>query len=140
MLSGIGPKAHLSQFGIDCKIDSPHVGQNLLDHPVMPHVFKIKDGVGLDGHLLRAGYMKDAAVEAYRTDHKGPLRSGLLEFVGFPRIDKRFEADPDYADLKWDYDGLDPFGPNGQPHFEINFVVSIQALHKALRLVPKKAC
>jgi choline dehydrogenase len=100
MLSGIGPKAQLSQFGIKCKVDSPHVGQNLRGHPIMPHVFKIKDGVGLDGHLLRSGYMKEAAVRAYQRDHKGPLHSGLLELVGFPGIDKRLEANPQYADLK----------------------------------------
>lgn len=55
MLSGIGSKAQLTQFGIECKVDSPNVGQNLRDHPIMPHVFKIKDGVGLDGHLLGPG-------------------------------------------------------------------------------------
>ena len=123
MLSGIGAKDQLAQFGIESKVDSPHVGQNLRDHPIMPHVFKIKDGVGLDGHLLRAGYMKEAAVRAYERDHKGPLHSGLLELVGFPRIDKRLEANPQYVDLKNANGGLDPFGPDGQPHFEIDFVV-----------------
>ena len=90
----------------------------------MPHVFKIKDGIGLDGHLLRAGYMKEAAVQAYQRDHKGPLHSGLLELVGFPRIDERLERNPQYVDLKKANGGLDPFGPDGQPHFEIDFVVS----------------
>jgi choline dehydrogenase len=31
MLSGIGPKAHLGQFGIDCLVDLPGVGTNLQD-------------------------------------------------------------------------------------------------------------
>ena len=61
MLSGIGPKDQLAQYGIECKVDSPNVGQNLQDHPIMPHVFKIRDGVGLDSHLLRYGYEKEAA-------------------------------------------------------------------------------
>ena len=121
MLSGIGPKAQLSQFGIECKIDSSHVGQNLLDHPIMPHAFKIKDSVGLDGHLLRAGYMQEAAVQAYQRDHAGPYKSGLLELVGFPRIDKRLEGNRQYADMKKANGGVDPFGPDGQPHFEIHF-------------------
>ena len=126
MISGIGPKDHLSQYGIQCKVDSPNVGQNLRDHPILPHVFKIKDGIGLDAHLLRAGYMKEAAVRAYQKDHKGPLHSGLLELVGFPRIDKRLNANPDYVKLKEANGGLDPFGPDGQPHFEIDFVVSAE--------------
>jgi choline dehydrogenase-like flavoprotein len=122
MLSGIGPQEHLKSFGIDCVVDSPHVGQNLLDHPIFPHVFKLKEGTGLDGHLLRAGPMKDAAVRAYTRDHTGPLHSGLLELVGFPRIDKRLEKIPAYVAAKKANGGLDPFGPDGQPHFEIDFV------------------
>ena len=122
MLSGIGPKDQLASFGIDCKLDSPHVGQNLLDHPILPHVFKLKDGCGLDGHLLREGPMKDAAVKAYTRDHTGPLHSGLLELVGFPRVDERLENIPAYIEAKKANNGLDPFGPDGQPHFEVDFV------------------
>jgi choline dehydrogenase len=33
MLSGIGPKKHLNEIGIDCKHHLPGVGQNLQDHP-----------------------------------------------------------------------------------------------------------
>ena len=58
MLSGIGVKDQLAQSGIESKGDSSYVGQNLRNHPIMPHVPKIKDAVGLDGHLPRAGYMR----------------------------------------------------------------------------------
>ncbi|MBP2437786.1 GMC family oxidoreductase [Microbacterium amylolyticum] len=33
MLSGIGPKKHLLEHGIDVRVDSPGVGENLADHP-----------------------------------------------------------------------------------------------------------
>lgn len=33
MLSGIGPKDHLDELGIDVRVDSPGVGSNLQDHP-----------------------------------------------------------------------------------------------------------
>ena len=122
MLSGIGPKAALAKFGIDAVVDSPNVGQNLLDHPILPHVFKVKDGYGLDNILLRNGLEKDAAVSAYRWKNKGPLTSGLLELVGLPRIDDRLEKIPEYIEAKKANGGLDPFGPAGQPHFEIDFV------------------
>ncbi|MEM9628719.1 MAG: GMC family oxidoreductase N-terminal domain-containing protein [Pseudomonadota bacterium] len=36
MLSGIGPADHLAEHGIDCKLDLPGVGQNLIDHPEVP--------------------------------------------------------------------------------------------------------
>ena len=125
MLSGVGPKKQLDTFGIECKLDSPNVGQNLRDHPIMPHVFKLKDGCGLDGHLLRAGPMKEAATRAYQKDHTGPYHSGLLELVGFPRIDSRLMTSRDYVARKEENGNVDPFGPDGQPHFELDFVVSL---------------
>ncbi|KAK4233202.1 hypothetical protein C8A03DRAFT_39111 [Achaetomium macrosporum] len=122
LLSGIGPQSTLAQFGIDTVVDSPHVGQNLLDHPILAHVFRLKDGYGLDRHLLRAGLEKDAAVSAYRWKNKGPYTSGLLELVGLPRIDERLNKIPEYVAAKQANGGADPFGPADQPHFEIDFV------------------
>ena len=50
------------------------------------------------------------------------MHSGLLELVGFPRVDKRLERIPAYVEAKKANGGLDPFGPDGQPHFEVDFV------------------
>ncbi|CAN8104561.1 unnamed protein product [Discula destructiva] len=122
MLSGIGPEQHLNDFGITPVATSEHVGQNLLDHPIMPHVFRLKDGLGLDSHILRPGLQHDAAVSAYTNKNKGPYTSGLLEVVGLPRIDEWLEKDAEYVQLKKENGGVDPFGPGGQPHFEIDFV------------------
>ena len=122
MLSGIGPKQHLDAFGIPCLVDSKHVGQNLLDHPIMPHVFKFKKPIGLDHHLLQNTLEKKAAHAAYNRDHSGPLHSGLLELIAFPRIDERLNKYPQYRAAKEANGGLDPFGPDGQPHFEVDFV------------------
>ncbi|RFU27761.1 hypothetical protein B7463_g8570, partial [Scytalidium lignicola] len=122
MLSGIGPTSELSKHGIDTIVDSPHVGQHLLDHPIVPFVLRIKDGYGLDDHLLRAGPSNDAAIAAYRRDKTGPVGSGLLELVGFPRIDRCLNQYASYREAKAANRGLDPFGPGGQPHFELDFV------------------
>ncbi|XP_075974086.1 ecdysone oxidase-like [Anticarsia gemmatalis] len=35
MLSGIGPRKHLQEMGIDVLLESPHVGGNLQDHPIV---------------------------------------------------------------------------------------------------------
>lgn len=40
MLSGIGPKEHLQELGIDVKADLP-VGENLQDHPFIPIYYKL---------------------------------------------------------------------------------------------------
>lgn len=122
MVSGIGPDAELSKHDIPKIVSSPHVGQNLLDHPIMPHVFRLKDGVGLD-RFTRPGQLHEEAVSTWNKDHGGPMSSGLLELAGFPRIDSRLEAKPEWRAEK-ERTGVDVFGPGGQPHFEIDFVVS----------------
>ncbi|RYP69966.1 hypothetical protein DL771_005757 [Monosporascus sp. 5C6A] len=122
MLSGIGREVDLAKFNIKPIVDSAQVGQNLLDHPILAHVFRLEYGNGLDHHLLRAGLEHDAAVSAYRWKNKGPYASGLLELVGLPRIDDRFMQYPEYIAAKEANGGLHPFGPAGQPHSEIDFV------------------
>lgn len=48
MLSGVGPKEHLKEHGIDSVLDSPGVGQNLRDHPLIPVTWYTKPEVDLD--------------------------------------------------------------------------------------------
>ncbi|KFY87296.1 hypothetical protein V500_07099 [Pseudogymnoascus sp. VKM F-4518 (FW-2643)] len=122
MLSGIGPARELAQHGIDVIVDSRHVGQHLIDHPGVPFVLRVKDGFGMDDVLLRKGAKNEAVVSAYKKDHSGPVGSGLLELVGFSRIDKYLEKYPAYKKAKAANGGKDPFSPLGQPHFELDFV------------------
>lgn len=124
LLSGIGPRTELAHHGIEPVVISEHVGENLLDHPILPHVFRLADGLGLDSHLLRDSAAHHSAVKAYHDERKGPLASGLLELVALPRIDSLLENYEEYRQAKADNDGKDPFGPEGQPHFEIDFVAS----------------
>ncbi|OGE54181.1 hypothetical protein PENARI_c006G11313 [Penicillium arizonense] len=123
MLSGIGPAAELKKHGIPVIIDNLHVGQHLLDHPGVPFVLRVKDGFGMDNHVLRKGTpQNNQAIQAYQNNHGGPLGSGFLEMVGFPRIDKYLEKDPQYRQAKSSNGNKDPFCPYGQPHFELDFV------------------
>ncbi len=47
MLSGIGPKDQLQQFGIPTVRELPGVGQNLWNHLSAQMTFKVKDGISL---------------------------------------------------------------------------------------------
>ena len=48
MLSGIGPKEHLENHGIPVLRDTPGVGQNLRDHPLVAIRAKTKEDFPLD--------------------------------------------------------------------------------------------
>ena len=87
MLSGVGPSKELNKHGVKTIVDSPHVGQNLLDHPGVPFVLQVKEGFGMEDHILRKGPKNTASVDAFQDGKKGPMGSGLLELMGFPRID-----------------------------------------------------
>jgi choline dehydrogenase len=122
MLSGVGPAAELKRHGIDVLVDSRHVGQHLLDHPAVPFVLHVKDNFGMDDVLLRPGSLQQAALSKYRSTKDGPFSSGLLAMVGFPRIDDYLKNDSNYTKAKANNGGKDPFSPEGQPHFELDFV------------------
>lgn len=122
MLSGIGNKSDLKEHGVPCVVDSKHVGMNLLDHPIFSHVLKLKEGTSLDDYLVHPGAKNDAALEQYKKDKTGPYSSPLLELVAFPRIDERLNKIAKYREYKEANGGVDPFGPKGQPHFEVDFV------------------
>ncbi|KAF9990985.1 hypothetical protein BGZ75_007168 [Mortierella antarctica] len=123
MLSGVGPAHELTKHGIEVIVDSRHVGQNLIDHPAVPFVLRVKDGYGMDDILLRSGSLNDAATAQYSKDKSGAVGSGCLEMVGFPRIDKNLMKDPIYRAAKASNGGLDPLQPTGgRPHFELDFV------------------
>ena len=138
MLSGVGPSRELQRHNIDTIVDSRHVGQHLIDHPGVPFVLKVKEGYGMDDVLLRKGPANETAINAYRKDHSGPAGSGLLELVGFPRIDDYLEKDEQYRKAKEANGNKDPFSPEGQPHFELDFVCMFGSAFQWHFPTPKK--
>ncbi len=79
MLSGIGPGSHLREVGVDVRVDSPGVGQNLQDHPVSGGLFHTKGTSDL-AEFLTLGNM----VKAQKAG-RGPLSSNVAEAGSFFR-------------------------------------------------------
>ena len=55
MRSGIGPKDHLEEMGIECVVDLPGVGSNLIDHLVrmVDNLKSEQEILTKAGHLYR---------------------------------------------------------------------------------------
>jgi choline dehydrogenase len=86
MLSGIGPADHLIEMGIDVLADSPGVGGNLSDHPVLPVIWSTPRLRGLwektgNGNALR-----------WQLTHRGPLTSNVAESGGFAHSEPGLRA------------------------------------------------
>lgn len=82
MLSGIGPKAHLQEHGIDVIYDSPDVGENLQDHldVVFDYEVNTKDVFGI-GFNAACKLMK--ALSHWKKDGTGLLSTNFAEAGAF---------------------------------------------------------
>ena len=69
MRSGIGPEAHLREFGIDAIADMPGVGANLDDHPMLGVTFLAKDGLlNAEDPLVQVTYRYTSSLGEERND------------------------------------------------------------------------
>lgn len=84
MLSGIGPKAHLQEKGIETLVDLPGVGQNLQDHldAIVQHRCKAREGYAVTLGAV-PGYIK--AAFQYLFKRKGILSTNIAEAGGFAK-------------------------------------------------------
>ena len=68
MLSGIGPKDHLQQFGIPIVHESPGVGRNLMNHLSAQIAFKVKDDIVLTTHVDAVNFSLHYTAEGSSVD------------------------------------------------------------------------
>jgi choline dehydrogenase len=106
MLSGIGDAETLRGVGLPVVVNSPEVGANLQDHPIVPMVF----------HTNRKDTLKNAESLAnllrYLLFKRGMLASNAIEAFAFTRSGHTpFDA-PDiellFCPLEWRNQGLEP--------------------------------
>lgn len=120
MRSGIGPRAHLAQHGIECMVDLPGVGQNLQDH-VLCFIFYEVSEPGLTNDYL--AYHDNAIVssyELYKEKKTGVLSTFPFGIFGYARLDERLQDSELWQQaMKERTDGRDPMGlTKDQPNIE----------------------
>jgi choline dehydrogenase-like flavoprotein len=71
-LSGIGPTAELSKLGIPTLVNSPGVGQNLQDHPLIASQWQVNANTTLDD-VSRNATLANDLVEQWATSRTGPF-------------------------------------------------------------------
>ena len=86
LLSGIGPRAQLAEFGIDVVIDLPGVGRNLQDHCKTPVAYHVTQPITL-AHAKSA-----EQVAKYKAEKMGMLTSNTAEAGGFLQLDPEARA------------------------------------------------
>jgi choline dehydrogenase len=91
MLSGVGAAAHLREHDIAVLADSPGVGGNLSDHPVVTAMWSAPKSRSL---WEKAG---PANLARWQMTHTGPMTTNLAEAGGFVRTDPGLPA----PDIQW---------------------------------------
>lgn len=111
-LSGIGNPADLTPLNIPVLVNSPQVGKNLQDHPLLPNIFTVQGDTSLD-HVLRDATDVGDAISQWETNRTGFISNNVINNLGFARLNStvlgEFPEDP-------------AAGPT-TPHFEMVFTV-----------------
>jgi choline dehydrogenase len=91
MLSGVGPADHLHEHNIAVMADSPGVGANLSDHPVVTVMWAAPKSRSLWEQAGRRNLAR------WQLTHSGPMTSNIAEAGGFTRTDPALPA----PDIQW---------------------------------------
>ena len=103
-LSGIGPAAHLRSLGIQVRIDSPEVGQNMREHLLTWLQYWLKDGRDSTNAAF-AGWPLLMNTVRYMLLRKGVLATGSSDLAAFVRT--RSGLDRPDAQIMFDPYSLD---------------------------------
>jgi len=114
MCSGIGPKEHLEDHGIEVICDLPGVGENLQDHPAAVVSFKSpKKGVSVTSKLRLFGKTNPIPVLKWALFKTGLLTSTGCDHGGFMRT----SVATDQPDLQMRFIAAKALGPDGMTTF-----------------------
>ena len=144
--SGIGPKAEVQKLGLECQIDCPGVGKNLMDHPVSSQYwnkpclllrlmvfsadgaqlvmvfYEVADPTLTTDHLVWHEGAKNKSLAQYEENKTGFLSKFPFGTFAFARLDDRLSNAELWhqASEQITVAGRDPMGLTGrQPHVEM---------------------
>lgn len=105
MLSGVGPKEHLVEFGIPV-IKDLKVGYNLQDHIMYIGMLYTQD-IPIGGNVSPEQRSLDSAYH-YLTQRSGPLSTvGYISFFGFIKTNVSNDHKPDHPDIQQHHLGFE---------------------------------
>lgn len=119
MHSGVGSAEQLAKFGIPLQVNSPEVGKNLQDHPIVPVKAYCKGEMGYQNSAQGLGALK--AGMKYVVSKEGPASGNGVETVSYFDCDD-FSAEPTiqcYHVPIISEDGLSPSGTKSGITFEL---------------------
>ena len=114
-LSGIGNSNDLKKLGINTIINSPDVGTNLQDHPMLANYYQVQPANGTWDQVLRDNNLFNQIIGEWTTQKEGLFVDSPANTFGF------FRLPPGSPALK----GIqDPSAGPKSGHTELIFVVS----------------
>ncbi len=111
--SGIGPAADLARAGVPVLVDSPGVGQNLIDHPYLQPTYTTHEArQSLNRHLR--GWRVFAHGAGWLLAGRGPLTIGASQAAAFVRLagEDRPGLQINFRPISFQYDASGRMSPD----------------------------
>ncbi|KXT02050.1 hypothetical protein AC578_6529 [Pseudocercospora eumusae] len=120
MRSGIGPRAEVEKHGIVSLVDSPGVGQNLLDHLIVTVFYEVNQKGLTNDAKAHHGDGLAKSYEQWKQNRTGFMSSFPFGAFAYARLDERLNDDPLWQKAqKTAASGRDPMGlTQNQPNVE----------------------
>ncbi|KAJ6160443.1 GMC oxidoreductase [Penicillium chermesinum] len=106
--SGIGPKAELDKHQIACRVDSPGVGSNLMDHLIVFMFYETEKGLTTDHHVYHDNNF-ETTYTLWKEKKTGFLSTFPFGSFAYARLDERLKDEPLWKNAPR-LPGRDPMG------------------------------
>jgi choline dehydrogenase len=105
-LSGIGPEALLREVGVSMRVDSPLVGERMLEHRAFTLQARLRSNIGYN-RMISTPLRQGVTGARYLLNRRGPLSTPAFDMIGFLRTrpekvrpGAQLHLAPNYADLR----------------------------------------